>query len=354
MRNGEDDATDATMAGRLARTIEMAGPIPLAQFMAAANTHYYATRDPLGAAGDFTTAPEISQMFGELVGLWLSDLWDRAGRPEAHYVELGPGRGTLAVDALRAARAAGLAPPVHLVETSPTLTAAQRARLPDADWHETIDTVPGDRPLLIVANEFFDALPIRQLVRTAAGWRELMVDRIDGRFVPVPGMTPFDGAVPAHLLGASEGGIVETCPAAVAIVDALARRLAVQGGAMIAIDYGYEGPAVGNTLQALSAHRFADPFEAPGERDLTAHVDFAALAGAARRGGIAASGVVAQGAWLEALGIGQRSAALARAQPARAAEIAEARARLTGPEAMGTLFKAIAFTAPAWPQPAGF
>ena len=344
----------ASLADRLAQMIDMAGPIPVAQFMAAANTHYYATRDPLGAAGDFTTAPEISQMFGELTGLWLADLWDRAGRPAAHYVELGPGRGTLAVDALRAARAAGLTPPVHLVETSPTLIAAQRSRLPDATWHEAVESLPDDRPLLIVANEFFDALPIRQLMRTAAGWRELMVDRRDGRFVQLPGTVPFDSAVPAGLLGAAEGSIVESCPAAVAIVDALARRLAAQGGAMIAIDYGYEGPAVGDTLQALSAHRFADPFEAPGERDLTAHVDFASLAVAARRAGVSASAVVGQGAWLEALGIGARSAALSRTQPARVTEIAAARARLTGEEAMGTLFKALALTAPGWPQPAGF
>ncbi|MGF7150735.1 SAM-dependent MidA family methyltransferase [Sphingomonas zeicaulis] len=343
-----------SLADRLAQMIDRAGPIPVAQFMAAANTHYYATRDPLGAAGDFTTAPEISQMFGELTGLWLADLWDRAGRPAAHYVELGPGRGTLAVDALRAARAAGLAPPVHLVETSPTLIAAQHSRLPDATWHEGVESLPDDRPLLIVANEFFDALPIRQLMRTAAGWRELLVGRREGRFVPLPGTVPFDSAVPAGLLGAGEGSIVESCPAAVAIIDALARRLAAQGGAMIAIDYGYEGPAAGDTLQALSAHRFADPFEAPGERDLTAHVDFASLATAARRAGVTASGVVSQGGWLEALGIGARSAALGRAQPARAAEIAAARARLTGGEAMGTLFKALALTAPGWPQPAGF
>ena len=156
--------------------------------MAEANAHYYATRDPLGAAGDFTTAPEISQMFGELVGLGLADVWARAGRPEpVHYVELGPGRGTLAADALRAMRAAGLRPYVHLVETSPTLRAAQSQRLAGATWHDDVDGLPGDAPLLVVANEFFDALPVHQLLRTESGWRELVVTWGDDRFRRVAG-----------------------------------------------------------------------------------------------------------------------------------------------------------------------
>jgi len=346
--------SEANLPERLARAIRFAGPIPIAHYMAAANAHYYATRDPLGAAGDFTTAPEISQMFGELIGLWLADLWDRAGRSHAHYVELGPGRGTLAADALRAMAKAGMRPDVHFVETSPALRDAQRMRVPDAIWHDEVDALPGDRPLLIVANEFFDALPIRQIVRARAGWRERLVACQDLLFLPVAGQQPLDGIVPADLTDAPPGSIVETCPAAVAIVDALARRLAAQGGAMIVVDYGYEGPAAGETLQAMKAHRFVNPFEAPGDHDLTAHVDFATLAAAAVRAGADVSGPVTQGAWLAALGIAARAAALSRAQPERVREIEAARSRLTAADAMGTLFKALAVIAPGWPKPAGF
>ena len=233
----------------------------VADYMAAANAHYYATRDPLGAAGDFTTAPEISQMFGELVGVWIADLWSRAGRPAFHYVELGPGRGTLAVDALRAAARFGCAPlGIHLVETSPVLRAAQAARLPGAVHHDEVDALPGDAPLIIVANEFFDALPIHQYVRTARGWRERMVERRDGVPVPAAGIVPADESVPAALRGQPEGTIVETTPVSAAIMQRCAFRLARQGGAMLAIDYGYVGPAAGDPLQAVKAHAFADPF----------------------------------------------------------------------------------------------
>src|SRR4051812_22794063 len=166
------------------RRLAHGGSIPVVEYMAEANSHYYATRDPLGAAGDFTTAPEISQMFGELVGLWLADLWQRAGGGAAAYVELGPGRGTLAADALRAMRGAGLTPQVHFVETSPVLREAQRQRHPEAQWHDSLATLPTDTPLLVVANEFFDALPIRQLVRTEGGWHERLVAVVDGGFAP--------------------------------------------------------------------------------------------------------------------------------------------------------------------------
>ncbi len=249
--------------------------------MAASNAHYYASRDPIGRGGDFITAPEISQMFGELIGLALADVWLRAGRPaDAAYVELGPGRGTLAVDALRAMRAAGLAPDVHLVETSPVLRARQAERLPDARWHEVITTLPADRPLLIVANEFFDALPIRQMI----GGRERRVAlAADGSFRPDP-------ATPAE--------IAEDSPASHAIARELAGRLADQGGIAIIIDYGYVGPAHGDTLQAVANHRPVEPFASPGEVDLTAHVDFTALALAAANSGAMVAGPVAQGRWL--------------------------------------------------------
>jgi SAM-dependent MidA family methyltransferase len=343
-----------TCADAIAAAIAVNGPIPVADFMAAANRYYYATRDPLGAAGDFTTAPEISQMFGELIGLWCADLWHRAGRPDVHYVELGPGRGTLAADALRAMARAGLTPPVHFVETSPVLAAEQRARVPGATVHDDVDALPADRPLLIVANEFFDALPVRQLIRTAAGWRERRVAWAHPLFVPVAGGPPLDGLIPAPLADAPPGSVIETSPASVNIARRLARRLADQGGAALIVDYGYEGPAIGDTVQALKAHAYANPFEDPGERDLTAHVDFATLAEAATAEGARAFGPVDQGALLDRLGIGARAAALAAAQPARADEIAAAHARLTAPDQMGTLFKALALTAPSWPHPEAF
>jgi SAM-dependent MidA family methyltransferase len=319
------------LEARLKARIAAEGPISVADYMAEANAHYYATRDPFGIEGDFTTAPEISQMFGELIGIWLADLWQRAGASQAaRYVELGPGRGTLAEDALRAMRGAGLAPPVELVETSPLLRAAQAERIP-ARWHDDLSTIPESGPLLVVANEFFDALPVRQY---EAG-RELLVAH-DGRFVR-------DGAVET-----------ETSPASLEIVGALARRLAAQGGAALIVDYGHDRPGTGDTLQAVSGHAFADPFEAPGERDLTAHVDFHALASAARVAGVRVFGPAPQGAWLGAMGIKLRAASLAKAAPERGPEIAAARERLTGAGQMGRLFKAMALVAPSWPQPAGF
>ena len=337
-----------SIAERLARLIRTSGPISVAHYMAEANAHYYGTRDPLGAAGDFTTAPEISQMFGELIGLWLADLWQRAGAPaRAIYVELGPGRGTLAADALRAMRSAGLSPEVHFVETSPTLREAQRARVPGAVWHDDVSTLPEDVPLLVVANEFFDALPVRQLVATEEGWHELLVTWADGRFARVPG-----ARIPAPLAAAEPGTIVETSPASVAVMRELARRIAAQGGAGLVVDYGHERSGVGDTLQAVEKHGFADPWVSPGERDLTAHVDFQALARAAE--GVRATGPVTQGEWLTEMGIEIRAALLAKAAPARAAEIAAARQRLVAPDQMGTLFKAMAVTAPEWPEPAGF
>jgi SAM-dependent MidA family methyltransferase len=345
--------SELSCADVLRAAILLDGPVSIAHFMAAANTHYYATRDPLGAGGDFVTAPEVSQMFGEMIGLCLADLWDRAGRPACHYVELGPGRGTLAADALRAMTAAGLAPTVHLVETSPALRAAQAERLPDAQWHADLSTVPSDAPLLIVANEFFDALPIRQLVNAGGEWRERHVGLVQGIFIPTVGGPRLDHILPEPVRASPLGSIVETSPAAAALARAIGERLAAQGGGAIVIDYGYDGPAPGDTLQAVKAHARVNPFEDPGERDLTAHVDFATLAEAARAGGAATHGPVAQGDWLASLGIGTRAQALSR-QPGRGAEVAAALARLTAPAQMGTLFRALAITAPSWPVPEGF
>lgn len=344
--------TEASLPDRLARAITLAGPMPVSQFMAAANAHYYGTRDPLGAAGDFVTAPEISQMFGELVGLWCADLWDRAGRPEVAWVELGPGRGTLAADGLRAMAKAGLTPAVHFVETSPTLRAAQADRVPQATWHDTVDTLPADRPLIVVANEFFDALPIRQLIRRGEGWHERLVACQDTLFLPIAGKpVPLD-VLPEPLRDAPAGAVLEISPASVGVMAALARRLAAQGGAMLAVDYGYEGPALGDTLQAVRGHGFANPFETPGDNDLSAHVDFTTLAAAAQANGAIAWGPVTQRDLLGQLGIDARAAALARAAPDKSEAILADRARLMGE--MGTLFKALAVTRSDWPTPAGF
>ncbi|MCW5647260.1 MAG: SAM-dependent methyltransferase [Sphingopyxis sp.] len=323
--------------------------------MAAANSHYYATRDPLGAAGDFTTAPEISQMFGEMVGVWIADLWARAGSPAFRYVELGPGRGTLAADALRAMARFGCIPAgIELVETSPTLRTAQLARLPAATHHDEVDALPDDLPLLIVANEFFDALPVHQYIRTAGGWRERMVERRGDDFAAVPGDADAAAAIPEMLRSKNVGTIVETAPVAAAIMQRCAFRIARQGGAMLAIDYGYVGPAAGDTLQAVKAHRFADAFTDPGEADLTTHVDFTALADAARSAGAAVSPVATQGDWLQRLGIEARLQSLAATAPDRAKELQGQRDRLVAADAMGELFKVMAITAPGWPTPAGF
>lgn len=340
------------LADRLARAITLAGPISLAQFMAAANAHYYATRDPLGAAGDFTTAPEISQMFGELIGLWAADLWGRAGEPEVAWVELGPGRGTLSADALRAVATAGLSPPVHFVETSPTLRAAQATRVGPATWHDSVETLPQDRPLILIANEFFDALPIRQLVKRGDGWCERLVACQDTLFLPIAGKPVPDTILPAPLRAAPPGSVIETSPASVAILRTLAQRIGAQGGALLIVDYGYDGPAIGDTLQAVRRHAFANPYAQPGEQDLTAHVDFATLAAAAGMEQARVTGPVGQGAFLTALGIAARARALSAATPARAGDIARDLARLTAD--MGTLFRVLAVTAPHWPQPAGF
>ncbi|HEU0309923.1 MAG TPA: SAM-dependent methyltransferase, partial [Sphingomicrobium sp.] len=291
-----------------------------------------ATRDPFGIGGDFTTAPEIHQMFGEMVGAALADVWQRAGRPaDAIYAELGPGRGTLANDALRVLRRAGFAGEIHLVEASPTLRESQAKLLPEACFHDSLDSLP-KAPLLLVANEFFDALPVQQFV----GGQERHV-------MLAAGGLAFD----------RDGDVVERSPAREAAAEALAVRLAADGGAAIVIDYGYAGDERGNTLQAVRGHRFAYVLDHPGEQDLTAHVDFTALAMAARRGGAKVSRPVGQGIWLETLGIGVRAMALAAKNPADTEGISAARRRLCNEDEMGRLFKVIALTGRGWPDVAG-
>ena len=342
------------MARHLSGLIERGGPVPVWRWMELANARYYASRDPFGVEGDFTTAPEISQMFGELVGLWAADLLLRAGPTDAVWVELGPGRGTLTRDARAAMGRAGLSPHALLVETSPTLRRAQARLVPDARWIDEVDDLPADRPLLVVANEFFDALPIVQLERGAEGWRERVVTVVKDGFAPAPGAGGMDALVPAAVRRAPIGSIHESSPAAVAIARRLGERIARQGGALLAIDYGYEGPAWGDTLQAVRAHAPVSPWDEPGERDLTAHVDFAALAAPLAAAGLAVQGPVGQGAWLERLGIGPRAHALARANPERTDEIAGQRERLVDEGGMGTLFRVLAATHPDWPRAEGF
>jgi NADH dehydrogenase [ubiquinone] 1 alpha subcomplex assembly factor 7 len=302
--------------------------------MQASNAHYYATRDPLGAAGDFTTAPEISQMFGEMVGAALADCWTRAGAPaDAIYVELGPGRGTLASDALRVLRGAGFQGAVHLVETSPVLREIQRKSHADAVWHDSLEGLPAGGPVLLAANEFFDALPVRHFV----GGIERRVTLTSAGFA-------FD----------QDGEVVEDSPARDEAARAIGTLLDERGGLALIIDYGHSASSPGETLQAVRGHAFAGVLDSPGEQDLTAHVDFEALASAAAVGGLKVTRLVPQGEWLKRLAIGLRAAALTDASPERASEFAAAAWRLTGKDEMGELFKVIAIHSGDWPEPAGF
>ena len=314
-------------------------------FMARANAAYYATHDPFA---DFTTAPEISQVFGEILGLWAAVTWDLLGRPSPIVLaEAGPGRGTLMADALRAI---GRAMPdfhtalrLHLIETSPRLRAIQAARLPDAVWHDAIGDLP-EGPMLLLGNEFLDALPIRQFVRRADGWMERYVD--GGAWVELP---VADGVVTAD---APEGSVTERCETALAIAAELGRRFARWPGAALFLDYGPEHSAAGDSLQAIAQGRPADPLAAPGTADLTAHVDFAAFAAAAGSG---VQGPEPQGLFLARLGLFQRTNRLARGlPPARASALMQAAQRLAEPDRMGRLFKALAIGPPGGSVLPGF
>ena len=350
---------------RIAALIAAQGPISVAQFMTLAlhdaQGGYYATRDPFGRGGDFITALEISQMFGEMLGLWCGQVWTDQGCPKnTRLVELGPGRGTLMADALRVLkRVPGFLDDVELVlvEASPTLRDIQRERLKDSGatirWSTHFEVQ--DSPLLLLANEFFDALPVRQYVKTPRGWCERMVIVKDGEldFALAPQITPAV-AIPASRAGAPDGGVYETAPAAISLTEEISRIIAAHGGAALLIDYGYADAGFGETLQAVRDHRFAPILADPGASDLSAHVDFAALTEAARHGGAQIFGPRPQGGFLEGLGIHVRARRLVQAHPSEAENLSKAVARLTAPDQMGNLFRAMALMPPSAPPPPGF
>lgn len=349
---------EALLLDQIAKT----GPLTLEAYMAACLLHpdhgYYTTRDPLGRTGDFITAPEISQMFGELLGLCLAQAWVDQGAPSAFILaELGPGRGSLMADLLRATQAV---PGFHqaarlwLAEASPPLRAVQNVALTGhaPRWANSLDDVPQDAPLFLIANEFFDALPIRQFTRHAQGWCETILGAVEGRlrkgYAP-----PVDIAeLAARLEDTTPGDVVETRPMATPIMARIGAQISLHGGAALVIDYG-NWRSKGDTLQALQNHAFADPFAAPGQVDLTAHVDFEALAMAAAPA--RATGLTDQGALLSRLGIGARAERLSRGLTGAALENhLSATQRLTRAEEMGSLFKALALFPPDAPAPPGF
>ena len=352
---------------RIASLIAAQGPLSIAQFMAMSALDpqygYYTTRDPLGLGGDFVTAPEISQMFGELAGLWCVQAWFDQGRPpHARLVELGPGTGSLMEDALRAAK---LAPEfreaveIVMVDANPALVARQKARLANAGvsvtWQAQFDESLCNWPLFLIANEFFDALPIRQFVQTARGWCENMVT-LDANQNLALGLSPapFPLDIPSGRGEATDGAVYETSPASTALAEEIGRAIATRGGGALIVDYGYFGAGFGDTLQAVGEHQFRDVLTQPGEIDLSAHVDFEALAHAAKRGGAVSYGPVTQGELLTGLGILNRMMNLQRQNPGDREEIAVAVDRLINPDQMGTLFKALAILPHGAPTPPGF
>jgi SAM-dependent MidA family methyltransferase len=342
---------------RLAAQIESGGPISVAQYMTAClhdpDFGYYSTRPAIGAEGDFITAPMVSQMFGELLGVWAASAWELMGRPdEVRLIEMGPGDGTLMGDILKTVRhAPGFleAADVWLVETSAPLRALQAERLGEVvQWAAALAEVPGGTPTLLIANELLDCLPARQFVRTPIGWAEQVVGLdADGELAFGLANTPAAGLLP----DAAPGQVFEQSPAQAALGAELGQRIAADGGAALLIDYGRAEPGFGDTLQALSHHEKVDPLEAPGEADLTVHADFPAVMAAARAQGVEAA-ILTQAEFLARLGIGERAEALVRAAPARSAVIGRQLTRLIAADEMGELFKVCAIHTPDWTPPA--
>ncbi|MDX2223280.1 MAG: SAM-dependent methyltransferase [Rhodospirillaceae bacterium] len=351
----------AALIDTLRARIAESGPLPVSTYMAAANAAYYAKGTAFGAAGDFITAPDISQTFGEMIGLWCAATWAAMGAPyPVLLVECGPGRGTLMQDLLRAT--AGIegfnaAVRVHLVEQSPALRASQAYALSEIEphWHDTLSTVPPG-PMLLVANEFLDALPIRQYERTAQGWRERAITVDSAGALSFTAIDSGPAPVPIPLAaGADLGAVFEHCETAHEAVRAAAQRVCAHGGAALFIDYGHKASALGETLQAVRRHGYHSVLSDPGEADLTAHVDFAALAATARSRGARVHGPIEQGLWLRALGILMRLATLARGKPAAVGRDVHAGVRrLIEPDAMGALFKVMAVSHPSLATLDGF
>ena len=357
-----------SLKARIAALIEAQGPMSVAQFMTIAlldpRDGYYPNRDAIGAAGDFITAPEVSQMFGEMIGLWLVQAWADQGCPKnPRLVELGPGRGTLMADILRTA---AVAPEfiadldVVMIEASPAMQAQQADKLrglgADLSWQTQFDDHLGDRPLFLVANEFFDALPVRQYVKTERGWCERMVTALDGEltFALAPVPQP-KSSVPPDREAAPDGGVYEASPASTALAEEIARIITAKGGAALVLDYGYgEAAGFSETLQAVSGHKFAEALAEPGQDDISAHVDFAALAQAGKRGGAAVFGPTTQGMFLDNIGITERAEQLMKSNPNSARDLLTATERLIGNDQMGQLFKVLAFAPPAISDMAGF
>jgi NADH dehydrogenase [ubiquinone] 1 alpha subcomplex assembly factor 7 len=342
------------LEAELRRIIAIDGPISVDRYMELCLSHpkhgYYVTRDPFGAAGDFVTAPEVSQMFGELIGAWAATVWRQVGAPaRVNLIELGPGRGTLMADALRAAKALPefhAAVAVHLVEISPVLRMLQGRTLAKADvpitWHNCIEEI-SEGPTIAIANEFVDALPISQFVKDHDGWHVRMIGIADDKLSflaapdPMLAQSETDGTLVGTILERRDDRPVSL----------LAQRIARFGGAGLIIDYGHAESGFGDTLQAVRGHQFTDPLEQPGEADLTAQVDFAAVAIWAERQGAATQGPIPQGEFLRRLGIEQRAARLkANATQQQAADIGSALARLTARDKMGELFKVLAIADP--------
>ncbi len=350
----------------LRRMIEVDGPIPVDRYMDLCLGHpdagYYTTRDPFGQSGDFVTAPEVSQMFGELIGLWCAHVWTTMDSPRFNLIELGPGRGTLMADLLRAAaKIPGFidAASIGLVEISPALRQRQSETLAEhvdaIQWFDRFNDAP-DGPAIIVANEFLDALPVRQFERTEDGWCERMVGaEPDG--APKLGLMPSpvpDALLPSHATGAGPGSVIEVSRAVAEVTAEIAQRIGSRGGAALFIDYGHVRSAVGETLQAVRAHRYAGILERPGECDLTAHVDFAAVSQVVSEKGVTVHGPVTQADFLNALGIRTRADMLKTGLPTdRQAGIDRDVRRLTAPEEMGEMFKVLAITSPDLPPPPG-
>jgi SAM-dependent MidA family methyltransferase len=345
-----------TLRERLAAQIRASGPMSLAQYMTAClhdpDHGYYATRPALGEGGDFITAPLVSQMFGELIGLWAVETWNRMGRPAPfRLIEMGPGDGTLMSDLLRAARLSAAfteAADVWLVETSRPLRDRQRQVLGDRlSWADALADVPGQAPTILVANELLDCLPVRQFVRTERGWAERVVglDEADALAFGLTGAPRLDQVAPV-------GAILETAPAQAALGDEIAERLIRDGGAALLIDYGRAVPGFGDTLQALRRHRKEGPLENPGEADLTVHADFPAVMAAAAAQGAQTPQILTQGEFLVRLGIGARAEALAAARPDLSDTIERQLERLVAPDQMGELFKAACIHSPGFVPPA--